>query len=213
MVSAWEATAVRNAAPDQRVTAIAQWLSGKRKIEGVPPAGGLPDVTRGALERLGRELRRESRAVVTTWDSLFTTRARLDEIFCDVLGPDQITRVHDWCVGRSRLRAEGERDGDAPSLDVEDVAVLLRTWQALRGPLTDTEGRPMRYAHVFVDEVQDASVVELRVLMSLATDEQSITLAGDAAQRLSGTRGDPAEFDWAEMLRAPRDWRRRALAG
>ena len=98
------------------------------------------------------------------------------------------------------MRAEGERDGETPALDPEDVAVLLRIWQVLRGPLTDVAGQPIRYAHVFVDEVQDGSPIELRVLMSLATSDQSITLAGDIAQRMFADGDDRGEFDWGEML-------------
>ncbi len=201
VVHAWEATDVPGAVPDARVTALAQWLAGKRRIDGATAASDLPDVTRGALERLGHELRKASRDVVGTWDSLFTMRDRLDETFGAVLGPTQIARIHEWCVRRARLRTEGERDGEAPALDTEDVAILLRIWQVLRGPLTDAEGQPIRYAHVFIDEVQDGSPLELRVLMSLATKEQSITLAGDIAQRMFASDEDRGEFDWGEMLR------------
>ena len=200
VVRAWETTNAREAAPDLRVTALAQWLAGKRRLEGATLAADLPDVTRGAMERLGHELRRMSRDVVGTWDSLFTMRDRLDETYAGALGPHQLARVHEWCVRRARLRVEGERDGDAPALDVEDVAVLLRIWQVLRGPLTDLAGQPIRYAHVFVDEVQDGSPIELRVLMSLATKEQSITLAGDIAQRMFAADDERGEFEWQEML-------------
>jgi DNA helicase-2/ATP-dependent DNA helicase PcrA len=200
VVRAWEATQVGNAPPDARVTALAQWLAGKRRLDGAPEAASLPDVTRGALERLGQELRRESRDVIGTWDSLFTMRDRLDETFAGLFSPPQLARVHEWCVRRARLRTEGERDGDLPALDQEDIAILLRIWQVLRGPLTDAENQPIRYAHIFIDEVQDGSPIELRVLMGLATKEQSITFAGDIAQRMSAVDDDRGEFNWGEML-------------
>ena len=200
VIKAWDATNVGEAAPDSRVTAMAQWLAGKRKLEGAVLASELPDVTRGALERLGHELRRESRDVVGIWDSLFTSRELLDVTFGAVLSASQITRVHEWCVRRARLRSEGERDGETPALDTEDVALLLRIWQVLRGPLTDLAGQPIRYAHLFVDEVQDGSPIELRVLLSLATKDQSVTLAGDIAQRMSAAGDDRGEFEWSEML-------------
>ncbi len=200
VVRAWESTAVAGATPDTRVSALAHWLGGKRQLDGALPAARLPDVTRGALERLGHELRRESRDVVGVWDSLFTMRDRLDETFEGALGPHQLTRVHEWCVRRARLRSEGERDGDLPALDAEDVAILLRLWQLLRGAVVDRDGQPLRYAHLFVDEVQDASPIELRVLMSLVTKEQSVTLAGDIAQRMGGAEDERGEFDWSELL-------------
>jgi DNA helicase-2/ATP-dependent DNA helicase PcrA len=208
VVQAWEATGVAGAVPDARVTALAGWLAGKRVLDGVGPASALPDVTRGALERLGHELRRETRDVVGAWDSIFTVRPHLDEALGAVMARAQLDRVFEWCVRRARLRTEGERDGDVPALDTEDVAILLRIWQLLRGPLADADGQPIRYAHVFIDEVQDSSLVELKVLMGLATKEQSITLAGDGAQRMGvdgasagGDHGELAEFDWSEALR------------
>jgi DNA helicase-2/ATP-dependent DNA helicase PcrA len=199
VLRAWEATSLADATPDARVTALSQWLAGKRTLAGAPPAAGLPEVTRGALERLGHELRRASRDVVGMWDSLFTVREKLEEVFASVPGLGSggaIERVHDWCMRRARLRTDGERDGDVPALDTEDVAILLRIWQLLRGPLTDAAGQPIRFAHVFIDEVQDSSLMELRVLISLADKEQSVTLAGDTAQRMSRNEADEAEFDW-----------------
>ena len=56
-------------------------------------------------------------------------------------GPAQLDQVHAWCVRQARVRAEAERDGEEPSLDAEDVALLLRCWQVLRGPLVDAEGQ------------------------------------------------------------------------
>ena len=53
---AWEKALDGVAAPDARITALAQWVAGKRAIPGAGAAASLPDVTRGALERLGPEL-------------------------------------------------------------------------------------------------------------------------------------------------------------
>jgi DNA helicase-2/ATP-dependent DNA helicase PcrA len=104
-------------------------------------------------------------------------------------------------VRQARVRAEGERDGEGPTLDAEDLPLLLRAWQTLRGPLADPDGRPMRLAHVFVDEVQDASPVELRVLLDLTGKERCVTLAGDVAQRMDRVEGqDRGEFDWNALL-------------
>jgi DNA helicase-2/ATP-dependent DNA helicase PcrA len=103
-------------------------------------------------------------------------------------------------VRRARLRTEGERDGELPALDQEDIALLLRLYQVMRGPLTDDAGRPIRYSHVFIDEVQDASPVELRVLVELTGPERSVTLAGDVAQRVFEGGEDRGEFDWARLL-------------
>jgi DNA helicase-2/ATP-dependent DNA helicase PcrA len=108
--------------------------------------------------------------------------------------------VHAWCLRQARVRAEGDRDGEEPRVDVEDLALLLRCWQVLRGPLVDMEGKPIRFAHVFVDEVQDASPVELRVLLELTGQEACITLAGDVAQRMLDDGDERGEFDWNALL-------------
>jgi DNA helicase-2/ATP-dependent DNA helicase PcrA len=204
---AWAATA-RGAPPlDARVTYASQWLGGKRTLDGVGPAADLGDVTRSAFERHLAGLRTRTRAVSAVWDELLTSREMLDSI----LAPEaragtgsfsraQIDQVHAWCVRQSRIRSEGEREGDDPSLDTEDFALLLRVWQVLRGPILDLEGKPVRYAHVFVDEVQDASPIELRILLELTGAERSITLAGDVAQRMLEEGDDRGEFDWNALL-------------
>lgn len=215
VIAAWERTGRGMAAasagaaaltPDMRVTALSQWLAGKRTIDGVPAASTLPDVTRGALERLGHELRQTTRAVAAIWDEVLTSREGLAAAFGENepgFGPGQLDQVHAWCVRQTRIRAEGERDGEEPTLDVEDAAILLRTWQLLRGPLpadAENAARPLRFAHMFVDEVQDASPIELRVLIDLAGKERSVTLAGDVAQRMLDDDDTRGELDWATLL-------------
>ncbi len=209
VIAAWTQTAKLGArgidktmasiAPDSRVTALSQWLAGKRVLDGSSPASHLPDVTRSALEKLGQELRHESRAVQGLWDELLTDRPGLAETFAGVdgLGPGQLDQVYEWTVRQARVRGEGERDGEHATLDAEDVGLLLRAYQRLRGPLVDAESKPIRFNHLFVDEVQDASPIELRVLLDLAGAEQSITLAGDLAQRM---QEDASEFDWQKLL-------------
>ena len=201
VVRAWDASKDAST-PDQRVTALALWVSGKRAL-GERPASSLPEVTRGALEKLGHDLRQLSRSVNGSWDELLTSRERLAETFAGVptFGPGQLDQVLQWCVRQTRVRAESDRDGESPSIDAEDRAMLLRIWQVLRGPLVDAEGNAYRLAHLFVDEVQDASPVELRVLLDLADKDQSITLAGDVAQRMLDDDDGRGEFHWEDLLR------------
>ena len=76
-------------------------------------------------------------------------------------------------------------------LDLEDAAILLRTHQLLRGVK-----RPL--AHLFVDEAQDLSPMQLSTLIGTTTAERSVTLAGDTAQRLLL---DSGFLDWRTVLR------------
>lgn len=181
---------------DARVSAFAQWLGGKSA------ATDLPQVTRSAGEHLVADLRSISRSVLATWDEILTSRQTLAGAFASdaAFSPSQLDQVHGWCVRQSRIRSEGDRDGEEPTLDAEDFALLLRCWQVLRGPLVDPGGKPVRFVHVFVDEVQDASPVELRVLLDLTGSDRCITLAGDVAQRMLDEGDDRGEFDWNALL-------------
>lgn len=202
VVRAWEATGRGGPPPDARVTALASWLAGKRNLDGAPSSSSVPDVTRGAVEQLGHEIRSMARSVVGTWDELLTSRPQLGEAFAGLAGygPGQLDQVHEWCVRQARVRAEADRDGETPAIDSEDRALLLRIWQALRGPLADADGKPLRLAHLFVDEVQDASPVELRVLLDLTGQDRNVTLAGDIAQKMLFDEEEHSEFDWAALL-------------
>jgi DNA helicase II / ATP-dependent DNA helicase PcrA len=207
VLAAWKAT---KGAPDRRVTQLAQWVAGKRDLAGTPPATGLPQVTRSAVESLGQELRGESRNVLGAWDEILTSRQRLDRHFSKYFGSGQLDQVHEWCVRQARIRTEGERDGDTPSLDLEDRALLLRLFQVFRGPLLDGEGQPVTLAHLFIDEVQDASPLELKVLLDVAAgvkdtgqevSQLSVTLAGDVAQRMREEEDVHVAFDWDATLK------------
>ncbi|MCA9585445.1 MAG: ATP-binding domain-containing protein [Myxococcales bacterium] len=206
VIAAFEAT---KGAPDRRVSDLSLWYTGKKQLPGVGDASALPEVTKSALEALGRELRGETRAVLSAWDEILTSRERLERHFGGAFGAGQLDQVHEWCVRQSRVRAEGERDGETPTLDTEDRALILRIFQAMRGTLVDFDGHPLTVAHLFVDEVQDASPVELRVLLGLASSSDglaldpakvSVTLAGDTAQRMLDDGDDRGELDWGEML-------------
>jgi DNA helicase II / ATP-dependent DNA helicase PcrA len=208
VLAAWRAT---RGVPDRRITQLAQWLAGKRDIPGTPNAAGLPEVTRSAVESLGHELRTEARAVIGAWDEVTTNRALLDTYFGDHFGKGQLDQVHEWCMRQARIRVEHDRDGEAPSLDSEDHALILRLWQVLRGPLLDIEGAVVNVTHLFVDEVQDCSPIELKVLLDVSAGSKedgradpsqlSVTLAGDMAQRMREDDEQHLEFDWDATLK------------
>lgn len=100
-------------------------------------------------------------------------------------------------------------DADADvGLDREDDTLLLRLYQLLRGPLFQPGGArgaaasrkgamPLRYEHLFVDEAQDLSPIDLKVLLETTSHRRSITLAGDTAQRLMLDNGFS---DWRTVL-------------
>jgi DNA helicase-2/ATP-dependent DNA helicase PcrA len=99
--------------------------------------------------------------------------------------------AHDHEEDRFRAidgRSEEDEEELANSLDVEDDALLLRLHQRMRGPLVGKGKSNTSYEHVFVDEVQDCSSIDLAVLVdctNVVGGERSMTLAGDTAQRLT----------------------------
>jgi len=115
-----------------------------------------------------------------------------------------------WRARAAEARDDDDDGGDGPvagidgrvddevedaALDREDDTLLLRLVQRMRGTLGRRE--PLRYEHLFVDEAQDLSPVELSVLLGTTTKKRSVTLAGDTAQRLHMDNGFS---DWRGVL-------------
>ena len=68
----------------------------------------------------------------------------------------------------------------------------------MRGPLQrPTSKDALVYEHVLIDEAQDLSPVELAVVLNTVSKGQSVTLAGDVAQRLQMNNGFT---DWNGVL-------------
>jgi DNA helicase-2/ATP-dependent DNA helicase PcrA len=95
----------------------------------------------------------------------------------------------------SEVGIDGASETEAVLLDWEDDALLLRLYQRLRGPL-QRHKEPLRYEHVFVDEAQDLSPLELAVVLNTARGD-CVTLAGDTAQRLYMDNGFS---EWRSVL-------------
>jgi len=95
----------------------------------------------------------------------------------------------------SDVGIDGRDETESVLLDWEDDALLLRLYQRLRGPL-QRHKEPLRYEHIFVDEAQDLSPLELAVVLHTARGE-SVTLAGDTAQRLYMDNGFS---EWRRVL-------------
>ncbi len=88
---------------------------------------------------------------------------------------------------------------DQPTpVDHEDESLLLLLYQRLRGRLMAPRQREvLEYEHILVDEAQDLSPVELSVVMLTTTEQRSVTLAGDVAQRLHMDNGFE---NWSDVL-------------
>jgi DNA helicase-2/ATP-dependent DNA helicase PcrA len=144
------------------------------------------------------------------WESAFlhleALRAAMERIAPDVFSPAHLEEVRNWAfrfygeqedylAQRAEGKPEAGRDedgeGDAPAppldpprLDREDDTLLLLLHREVAGPLRSAKKKALRVAHLMVDEAQDFSSLELRVLLGLAADPPSVTLAGDTEQRM-----------------------------
>ncbi len=98
---------------------------------------------------------------------------------------------------RGDLGIDGAPTEEGVQMDPEDEALLLRAYQAGRGPLRKGKDR-LEFEHLFVDEAQDFSAAELAVLFDVTSERRSITLAGDVSQRLVL---DNAFRGWEPLLR------------
>jgi DNA helicase-2/ATP-dependent DNA helicase PcrA len=93
--------------------------------------------------------------------------------------------------GDEPLRAaDGGEVEEAVELDREDDTLLLSLYQRLRGPLLRPSMKEaLVYEHALIDEAQDLSPIELSVILGTMSKAQSVTLAGDVAQRLYMNNG------------------------
>ncbi|MBI4510315.1 MAG: ATP-binding domain-containing protein [Deltaproteobacteria bacterium] len=127
------------------------------------------------------EVTREDIAATVRW----TSRLREESTEGEHAGmiPEHLEAID----GRPIDEDAGEPAGGR--LDKEDDALLVRIHQIMHGGLvdpraTDPARREIRYEHVAIDEAQDLSPVEIKVLLEATTPQRSVTIAGDAAQRL-----------------------------
>jgi DNA helicase-2/ATP-dependent DNA helicase PcrA len=140
---------------------------------------------------------------IDDWASVLTRRALLDEVFRDTAPGAFRERELEEVVGYCRRRNEelaswlgGDREVPG-ELDEEDDALLLRAWQLRVGPITGGHKRRLAYRHVAIDEVQDFSPTEVRVLIDCLNERRSLTLAGDTQQHVMQDAGFTS---WSEFF-------------
>lgn len=174
-----------------------------------------PTRSRDAVIKILALAQRRCDDVVSDWADILTDRNRLAAALVPTLGAqtgpcvdatvrqmvaqledpdDQTEQVDD--ERRAGLDGKTDDDGLARRLDPCDEVLILRLWQLKHGGLTTEGGRPILYDHIVVDEAQDFSAIELKLLLDAVRDS-SLTLAGDMAQKIVFTNG----FDqWEQVL-------------
>jgi len=197
-----------------RLSGMSSWLKKTDALE--------PNV-RVALEGIVKRWKKRADDCVLDWAELLTDATFLKEGFegTDVSAKD-IERLIQWMKrqlakpqkapvdeeGNPILDSEGkavgpDEDDPAGRFDDEDDPILLRLVQLKRGHLSPPGGDEMVWEHVAIDEAQDRSALEVKVLVEAvrAPDNdptrRSVTIAGDTAQRLVF---DNNFSGWAELL-------------
>ncbi len=146
---------------------------------------------------------RSERQALDDWASVLTRPALLRE--CaerrtpGAYRPAAFEQFAEHCRRRNEelfAWLEGDREVEA-ALEPEDDALLLRAWQLRVGPLRARKQEPLRYRHVAIDEVQDFSPLEVRVLIDCLDERRSLTLAGDTQQHVQSYSGFTS---WSRFL-------------
>ncbi|MBK9072782.1 MAG: ATP-binding domain-containing protein [Myxococcales bacterium] len=196
IVEAWNARADIALVP--RIMSLLTWVKG----------ANLDSSVRLAMEGMLRRWRRATDVMMDDWAELFTNESLLLRVFAgsDITESD-VRRTVRWVKqqtasatqavddeGKAIATADGgaleDEDSPAGKLDDEDDPILLRLIQLKRGALITPQGDQVRYNHIAIDEAQDRSSLEVKVLIEAvdAPDDRpnarSITIAGDTAQRL-----------------------------
>jgi DNA helicase-2/ATP-dependent DNA helicase PcrA len=215
VLSEWNRLASRALVP--RLSGLSSWLK-KAELE--------PNI-RVALEGVTKRWKKRADDVVLDWAELLTDPAALTEGFAAFSEPgdvkkSDIERLVAWMrrqlarpqksptddEGNPLLDSEGQavgpdEDDPAGRFDDEDDPILLRLVQLKRGALMAPGGEPMLWQHIAVDEAQDRSALEIKVLLEAVdapdhdSGKRSVTIAGDTAQRLVF---DNNFSGWAELL-------------
>ena len=143
---------------------------------------------------------------IDDWMSAISGYELLREVFHEhakgAFTDDELRRVVDYTGDRNTELAnwlEGDREIEA-TLDAEDAPLLLRAWQLRCGPLRGKNKAPLQYRHLAIDEVQDFSPTEVRVLLDCLDEKQSITLAGDTQQHVMQDSGFTSWMDFFQHL-------------
>jgi DNA helicase-2/ATP-dependent DNA helicase PcrA len=91
-----------------------------------------------------------------------------------------------------------ESQGVEGTVDIEDCSLMFRLLKHYTGSVDASDSRLPEFEHLVIDEAQELSPLELRMLGDCLSTEGSVTIAGDAAQQ-----SDPTTtfVTWEHVLR------------
>ena len=195
VLSTWDDNA--RMPPAMQVERTLEWL-GKGRGSSLSPR------TRAAATTILRGAREIANDVVSDWLELNTSggriRAAIADHAPDDFTPTDIDSIVRWCARKAELDVEPDADEplqvEGVALDSEDDAIILRLLQVKFGGIF-VGGKRFEYEHVVIDEAQDLSALEVRVLLDCVSKGHSVTIAGDRAQKMIFDNGFQ---DWPQLL-------------
>ena len=138
-------------------------------------------------------------SVTTDADAIITAIEETDPgAFTDA----EVKTMTTWCrhlTEQLQTYLDGNKKNNC-MLSPEDDALLLRAWQGRIGALKTRKGRPLRYKHIALDEVQDFTPLEVQLLVDCLDQNNCITLAGDTAQSIANHGGTTSWVSFFERL-------------
>lgn len=205
-----------------RLLQYTHWVAGKLILPGVGGFGKDWLAQRRLMALMQEALpdpRHPAALAQQLWEEAFIRLPRLEAAMQRLapgeFSPSQLEEVRDWCMqaysrreDHRALRAErkaGELEADGEEhqlepavLDREDDVLLLLLHGLMVGALTNRRKKPLRTQHLMIDEAQDFSPLDVRLMIDLAEEPRSVTLAGDTDQRMILHNA----FDtWEDVLR------------
>jgi DNA helicase II / ATP-dependent DNA helicase PcrA len=165
------------------------------------PGSRLNPKTKAAATTIIRAAREAFADVVSDWLELNTNEARIEAAIRryapDEYSDTEIKTIIRWCARKADLDREPDEDEpEEVALDPEDDAILLRLLQAKNGGIF-VAGKRFEYEHLVIDEAQDLCPIEVRVLLDCVSQGNSVTIAGDKAQKMVFDNGFT---DWPQLL-------------
>jgi DNA helicase-2/ATP-dependent DNA helicase PcrA len=191
-----------------RIEQFAQWVRGTAILPGIGKVGAdwlARQRLKTVLEDMVPLTGMTPGLIVSVWEEAFLQLDRLSEgmnrLAPGEFTPGELETVRNWAFryygereeyqaqhGQPREEQEDGEDAPPPApiprLDREDDTLLLLLYESMWSPLRSSKKKPLRVTHLTVDEAQDFSSLELRVLFSVVAAPPSVTLAGDTEQRM-----------------------------
>ncbi|EQC51925.1 UvrD-helicase domain-containing protein [Bacteriovorax sp. DB6_IX] len=173
-----------------------------QRLRQVYRSGKVGGIERVKISKLGKQMKNFKEDLL----DFYSDHKLLSELTQMTEGKITSRMLEDFKMHTARQIASFDEDDDyqnrkAPlrgQFDIEDLPILIHLIKLKMGSLYADGRNSKLYKHIFLDEAQELSVVELQTISSALDDNGNFTVAGDAVQQI-----DPSmAFDsWESVLK------------